>query len=292
MAIAYNPNKHGVIQNSMSDEGAIRLPFPVFTANIINGDPEKLDLKPNGDPRYFGGFKFSADKNDVEISPDNNLPSGYKLVDVWSKGKGEFYKAYLGRHLYVAPIARRFGWFHNDKKNYNSSAVQILCMMANKTESSLTVCGLVVLSAGSYSGMALDKTFQRFDQATRKQRADLGNVPAHYFWRKIGTQGADIQQVMRGKTETSPITPVYLYGDDPECKTSIDKLTATYTTALIEKTYVGEAVADKMTEVYSKAAEWLSDWKNKTVKKDEALPVDIAEIVSHANPSTGEIEEF
>lgn len=292
MAIAYNPTKHGVIQNSMSDEGAIRLPFPVFTANIINGDPQKVDLKANGDPRLFGGFKFSADKNDVEIAPDNNLPSGYKLVDVWSKDKGKFYKAYLGRHLYVAPIARRFGWFHNDKKGTNSSAVQVLCLMANKVDAGLSVCGVVILSAGSYSGVALDKAFQRFDQATRKQRAELGNIPAHYFWRKIGTMGADIQQVMRGKTEKSPITPVYLFGDDPECKTAIDKLAGVYTTALVEKTYVGEAVADKMTEIYSKSGEWLSDWKNKAGKKDEAAPLDVAEIVSHADPATGEIDDF
>ena len=281
------------LKNSMADEGAIRLPFPVFTANIINGNPEKTELKAAGDARYFGGFKFSADKNDSEISPDNALPTGYNLVDVWSKEKGEAYRAYVGRWLYVAPIARRFGWFHNERKNYDSSAVQILCYMGNKTDTGLVACGLVILSAGSYAGQSLDATFKRFDNATRKQRNEMGGIDSNYFWRKIGTMGADIQQVEKGKTEKSPITPVYVYGDDPQNKTALEKLTAVYTPSVLGKTFVGEDLADKMDAIFPQCAAWLEDWKNKTGNvKRESAPVNVAAIVEHADPVTGEIDPF
>jgi hypothetical protein len=280
------------LKNSMADEGVVRLPFPAFTANIINGNPEKADLKSAGDARYFGGFKFSEDKNASEISPDNALPAGYNLVDVWSKEKGETYRAYVGRCLYVAPITRRFGWFHNERKKYGSSAVQILCYMGNKTESGLVACGLVILSAGSYAGQALDATFRRFELATCKQRADIGGIDANYFWRKIGTMGQDIQQVEKGKIEKSPITPIYLYGDDPNNKTPLDKLTDLYTQAVLEKTYVGDSLADKMDSVFPKCTEWLEDWKNKAGDKEQHDRADIASAVKHADPVTGEIDPF
>lgn len=244
------------LKDSMRGENGVKLPFSAPTMWWFNGKPALKNVKEIATAQRFGGWGISKEEIDG-FSDLPELPSNWQLRDDLTNGKGETYSAFLCRTAFVAPIARRWGWFDFDGKS--RSAVNILCYLAvMQQDKSLLPWGPVVLSAKSYTGNDLDACFKNFASKTTSLR---GTALPNFFYHPIGTWGAEPKFIERkGKNASSSVTPPQLY--EPTNGYNVEALT---------KWFVSTDVMSGMNDYLASAKEWLADWKNKNAK--QAAPI-------------------
>jgi hypothetical protein len=239
------------LKNAMKDESGVKLPFAAPTMWWLNGKPALKSIKQIDDATRFGGFGISKEEIDNFGSELAQIPDYWQLHEDLTNGKGDTYSAFLCRTAWVAPIARRYGWFEFDGRS--RSAVNVLCYLAlMQSDKTLMPYGPVVLSAKSFTGIDLDKCFKDFAAKTAKLR---GTTLPNYFYHPIGTWGTEPQFVERkGKGgASSSVTPPQLYqpkdGD--------------YKIESLQKWFVGGDVVADMASLYDQSREWLDDWKQR-----------------------------
>ena len=252
------------LKNAMKDEHGVKLPFAAPTMWWMNGKTALKSVTQITDATRFGGWGINKDEIEGFGSELADVPSTWQLFDELSSGKGASYSAYLCRTAWVAPIARRSGWFNNDGRN--RSKVHVLCYLAVlQQDKSLIPYGPVVLSASSLTGLALDKCFKEF--ATKSTQA-RGNTPSNFFYHPIGTWGKEPkfeERKSKGGNASSSVSPPQLYV--PEVG---------ITTDVLKKWFVGADVAAEMAKYLDLAQDWVNDWKNRKSdqKQEEPNPFD------------------
>lgn len=253
------------LKNSMKDESGVKLPFAAPTMWWMNGKIALKNVQQVTDATRFGGWGISKDEIDDFGSDFPGVPDYWQLHDNLTNGKGETYAAYLCRTAWVAPIARRSGWFEFDGKS--RSKVHVLCYLAlyNQKDAPLVPFGPVVLSASSLTGVELDKCFKDFAAKSAQLR---GKTPANFFFHPIGTWGPDpVFSERKGKNgSSSSVTSPQLYLP----KTGMS-------TELLQKWFVGSEVAAAMADYLDQAQDWIADWKNRKgeQKVQEPNPFDV-----------------
>jgi hypothetical protein len=248
------------LKDAMKDESGAKLPFAAPLMWWMNGKTALKNMDIN-DPTRFGGWGIS--KEDVDNFGEElpALPPTWKLHDNLTSGKGNSYSAYLTRTAWVAPIARRFGWFEHDGKS--RSKLNVLCYLAVvQPDKTMLPYGPVVLSVGSLTTLDLDKCFKDFAAKSAKAR---GETPPNFFWHPIGTWGKEPKfEDRKGKNgSSSSVTPPQLYLPDTGL-----------TTDYLKKWFVGPDVAREMAGYLDQAQDWIADWKNRGGKKEQ--PVEMA----------------
>lgn len=238
----------------------VPLPFAAPELWWKNGETALGQVKEIKDARRFGGWGLSEEALENQPGPMPPLPEAWQLFDL-TNSKGKDYKAYLLRTIWVAPIARRYGWFEFEGKA--SSRVNYLCYLGTFSQGAPVVpWGPVVLSAKSFAGIDLDNAFKAFATKTASIRKTTG---ANFFYTPLGTWGDEVKYSTRtGKNgSSSSVTPVQLY----EPKDG-------WTQKHLEAAFVGADIARDMMTLKEQAAPWLDDW-NKRGKKEQAAPADV-----------------
>jgi hypothetical protein len=250
------------LKNAMKDESGVKLPFAAPTMWWMNGKPALKSTKQVEDATRFGGWGISKEEIDGFGSDLAEVPSYWQLHEDLANGQGKTYSAYLCRTAWVAPIARRSGWFEYDGKS--RSAINILCYLALFTQrgAPLAPFGPVVLSAKSFTGVDLDKCFKDFAAKSAQLR---GSTPPNFFFHPIGTWGSEpVFSERKGKNgASSSVTPPQLYLPPGGL---IEEL--------LTKWFVGPDVAREMAGYLDQAQDWIADWKNRGGKKEQ--PVEMA----------------
>lgn len=248
------------LKGAMSDNSGIKLPFPAPTLYWYNGKTDFKTVEEIKDPRRFGGWGVSKEDLDALGIPPS---PAWKLHDLTNK-ESKSYQAYLFRSAWVAPIARRSAWFENDGKS--RSSVNILAYLALRNqEGKFMPYGAVVLSAKSFTGIALEKCFKDFTAKT----ADLrGETLPNFFFTPIGTYGDEPKfSSNKGKGgKESSVT-------DPQLYTPANG----YDEAFMQSVFVSNVGSDILADMakYKRLAkEWLADWNDrKGSKVNDAQPV-------------------
>jgi hypothetical protein len=245
------------LKNAMKDDGSVKLPFDAPTLWWMNGKTALKNVKEVSNATRFGGWGISRDELDGLYNwPET--PSHWQLFPDLVNGQGGTYAAYLTRTVWVAPIARRSGWFV-DKEGKGKSSVNILGYLAVWTpEKVLLPHGPVVLSAKSYTGMDLDKCFKDFAAKSAQLRGKT--IPA-YFYHPIGTWEQEpvfVERKSKGGGASSSVTPPQLY---------LPKNGITLET--LKQWFVGPEVVTEMVKLYDLAQDWVNDWKQ---RKSETKP--------------------
>lgn len=239
------------LKNAMKDDTGVKLPFAAPTMWWMNGKAALKSVKQIEDATRFGGWGISKEEIDGFGSELAEVPAYWQLHDDLTNGKGESYSAYLCRTAWVAPIARRYGWFEFEGKS--RSSVNILCYLAlyEQRGAPLKPFGPVVLSAKSFTGNDLDKCFKDFASKSAQAR---GNTSQNFFFHPIGTWGKEPVFVERkGKNgSSSSVTPPQLYL--PENGITVD---------VLKNWFVGPEIAMDMAKYLDLAQDWLNDWKNR-----------------------------
>jgi hypothetical protein len=247
------------LKGAMSDQSGIKLPFPAPTLYWYNGKTEFMTVEEITDARRFGGWGVSKeDIDNLGVAPS----PAWKLHDLTNKDAKQ-YQAYLFRTVWVAPIARRSAWFENEGSS--KSSLNILAYLAlRNAEGKFLPYGAVVLSAKSYTGVALDKCFKEFASKTAPFRGDT--LP-NFFFTPIGTFGkTPIFKYNTGKGgKKTSVTDPQLY--IPEGGYNEEFLTACFAPN------VGSEVIGQMREFKKQASEWLDDWNKRKDTKQEQQPV-------------------
>lgn len=245
------------LKNAMKDESGVKLPFAAPTMWWMNGKAALKSVKQIEDATRFGGWGISKEEIDNFGSDLAEVPSYWQLHDDLTNGQGNTYSAYLCRTAWVAPIARRYGWFEFDGKS--RSAVNVLCYLAlyQQKDAPLMPFGPVVLSAKSFTGLDLDKCFKDFAAKSAQLR---GSTPPNFFFHPIGTWGKEpIFSERKGKGgASSSVTPPQLFLP-----------TNGLTTETLQKWFVGPEVAADMAKYLDQAQDWIADWKNRKGKQEQ-----------------------
>src|SRR5690349_5681227 len=250
------------LKNSMKDSSSVKLPFAAPTMWWMNGKPALKNTKQIDDATRFGGWGITKDEVDNFGSELAEVPAYWQLHEDLVNGSGGSYAAYLCRTAWVAPIARRYGWF-TDKTGRSGSKLNVLCYLATmQPDKTLLPYGPVILSAKSLTCLDLDKCFKDFAAKTSKLRA--GTLP-NYFYHPIGTWGPEpifTERKSKGNGAASSVTPPQLYQPKE----------GEYKLETLQKWFVSVEVVEEMSRLYDLAQEWVEDWKNKRTDKAEAAP--------------------
>jgi hypothetical protein len=244
---------------------AVELPFPVVYVWALNG---QASYKSQGGALYFGGWACKAD--DLQAVSDQQglpIPGEWKLVTIASRDGGEF-EAYTSRTIVVAPVGKRISWLHDGKRSANyieggRRHLQVLAYMAEARGGNgakeLLPWGPIVLTAKGYQARNLLDAFARWDKATSQLRWRLApGVPAWCFYLTLGTFGKERQPINVGKPGAqSPITPISAYIPD---RLNEDVLAGLF---------VGNEVAEVMSNLQDQATEWLNAWKENMLVESE-----------------------
>lgn len=259
-----NPANAESLKGSMTGSGTtVKLPFAAPNIWWKNGNPDLSDTDEIKDARRFGGWGVSKEDVDEQrqaLPPE--LPANWKYFESLKNSEGGSYSAYLARSVWVAPIDRRFNWFTNRDTGKSSSKVNYLVYLAVRNESKLLPWGPAILSAGSYSGKALDESFSEFKKVTASLR---GDDPVNLFYHPLGTFSNEPKFDKRtGKGgQSSSITPCQLW--KPE---------GGIVAATLDDWFVGDEIAAEMGLLRVQAHEWLEEWNKKKVDAvaDEQMP--------------------
>lgn len=245
---------------------AVPLPFAAPEMWWKNGETALGNVKEIKDARRFGGWGISKEELDNLSGPIPPLPSSWSFFEL-TNSKGKAYEAYLTRAAWVAPIARRYGWFEFEGKS--ASRVNYLCYLATFEQggTSLNPWGPVVLSAKSYAGIDLDNAFKAFAAKTASIRK---STSANFFFTPLGTFGDEVRYQERTSKggKSSSVTPCQL----KEPKDG-------WTEDFLRSIFVGSVLAQQMMELKAQAAPWLDDW-NKREKKSAPAPDVNAELAA------------
>lgn len=278
------------LSSGMQLSGAIELPFTAPYFWWTNGSPQLGAMKNQVPALYYGGWSVDKDSWESGVDEYEKL-RGVPLVltDLTNRG-GKDYKAYLTRHLFVAPISYRAAWVVTDENTGGASRftqytvgarhhVQLLALaMSQDTNKTYAPWGPVVLSAKGYQAQKLldaAKEWDKFLGKVRKQYAP--KVPAFGFLMCLGTFGSELktEQVGKGNAK-SPITPLSM------------AMPKEATLDLLKSLYVGSGGLVLMAEWLKDAEQWLSAWKAK--QPAGAAPADngLVEPEFPADPPMGE----
>lgn len=255
--ISLDPSLARKLDQAMKTGESAELPFPVVYIWALNG---QASYKSQGGALYYGGWACKAD--DMNSMADQNeikVPADWKQVTISSRDGGEF-EAYTTRSIIIAPIGKRISWISEGRRStgYIDGArrhLQVLAYMAeNRSENGsphFEPWGPVVLTAKGYQARNLLDAFSKWDKATSQIRWHVApGIPAWCFYLSIGTFGKERQAVNVGKPGAqSPITPITCYIPD---KVSDE---------LMSSLFVGEAVAEKMSQLQDQSGEWLKAWE-------------------------------
>jgi hypothetical protein len=247
------------MKGSMSDNSGIKLPFPAPTLYWFNGKTDFKDVAEIKDPRRFGGWGVS--KEDLDTLGVQPSPA-WVLHNLTNK-EGKSYQAYLFRSAWVAPIARRSAWFENDGRARSSLNILAYLALRNK-EGKFLPYGPVVLSAKSFTGLAIEKCFKDFGVKTADVR---GETLPNFFFTPIGTYGDEPKfSSNKGKSgKESSVT-------DPQLYVPANG----YDEAFLQSVFVpniGSEILADMANYKRQAKEWLADWNDRKGKTAEAQPV-------------------
>lgn len=245
------------IYNANKTSTKIVLPFATLPIWWKNGAPA---YKPTGGALYFGGWGSTAidAENTLAEMQIDAMPLGFERQDVTSD-TGKDYTAYFNRYVIAAVIARRQRWIEDPETHRKSSKINVLVYLAShdRKEKKYDSWGFGVLSASSWSGVALAAAITEFDRATAASRKEFfsdaafkNGLPYNYFFAPLGTFQKDPVKELKGKQGSqSPITP---------CQTLLpEKITEKNLTDW----YVGDDLAAIMYDALLNAKEWLDDWK-------------------------------
>jgi hypothetical protein len=255
--ISIDPNLARKLDQGMKSSENIDLPFPVVYIWALNG---QSSYKQQGGALYYGGWACKAeDMVAMADQQENAIPSDWKQVTISSRDGGEF-EAVTCRNAIIAPIGKRISWLSEGRRSasYIDGArrhLQVLAYMAeNKAENgsrSFVPWGPVVLTAKGYQARNLLDAFSKWDKATSQVRWHVApGVPAWCFYLSLGTFGKERQVLNVGKPGAqSPITPITAY------------IPEKVTDELMSSLFVGEGVAEKMSQIQDQAVDWLKAWE-------------------------------
>ncbi|MBT7072377.1 MAG: hypothetical protein HN975_15970 [Anaerolineae bacterium] len=236
--------------NPNPEADGIQLPFvaPVFWWK--NGD--KRMSHDNG-VQYFGGWEGNEDDIRDAMIENGELPEDFVLDS--RMGNEGAYSVYSRRSLTVVPIKARKRWV--DSRSHS----QTLCLLGLPKEGGgFKVWGTIVLTAKGYATDRLSEAIKAWTVHTKPMRLEHApNVPSWYFWQALGTSGEFVEESV-GKSIKSNITPISAF---------LPKMNK----ELLEKVYVGNDLARKISELEEQAKEWATDkrWlKNET---EETAPI-------------------
>jgi hypothetical protein len=248
------------LKGGMNDKSGIKLPFPAPTLYWYNGKTEFMTVNEITDPRRFGGWGVSKeDIDNLGVAPS----PAWKLHDLTNKDAKQ-YQAYLFRTAWVAPIARRSAWFENEGASAKSSLNILAYLALRNAEGKFMPYGAVVLSAKSYTGLALEKCLKEFATKTADIR---GETLPNFFFTPIGTFGKDpIFKDNTGKSgKKSSVTDPQLYR--PDSGYNEDFMTACFAPN------VGANILADMASYKKQATEWLDDWNKRGKENKVSAPV-------------------
>lgn len=267
------------LNQGMQLSGAAELPFNAPYFWWTNGNPQMRATKEQIPVPFYGGWSTDQDGWEAGVEQYGKMRGlPLQLADMSNRGGGE-YKAYLVRHLFVAPISYRAAWVLTDESSgqtsrftrYTAGArhhVQLLALACSKdSDTQYAPWGPVVLSAKGYQAQKLldaAKDWDKFLGKARRQHAP--KVPAWGFLMCLGTFGAELktEQVGKGNAK-SPITPLTL---------AIPKEA---TLDLLKKLYVGSAGLVLMVDWLKEAETWLNAWKDRGEQGPTAVNTGVEE---------------
>lgn len=237
--------------------GTVELPFPVVYAWVTSGQPS---YKNQGGALYYGGLMCK--REDMDAAADQNgyaVPSDWKQVSVATRDGSEF-EAYATRFAVIAPFAKRLSWLTKDGQRvtkYEDGArrhMQVLAWLASNESTqekrAFRPFGPVVLTAKGFQAKNMLDAFSGWHKSSSQARNKFANgLPSNLFYMFLGTFGKERVVVNVGKPGAqSPITPIRYFTPD-----NIDE-------ALLKDLFVGDIVAERMSECLDEAQDWLKAW--------------------------------
>ena len=206
-----------------------------FAAPIIYWKHGSKTAKPKS-TSYYGRWNSDQDGYD-QVAQELNIAVP-QSVETRINDKGEQYHIYAWRAIIFAPIASRFRWYFDKKRNKNISHIQVLVHLAERKEGTLVATMPAVLSAKVYASDDLKKCIKDwFAFVENLQPA----IPPHYFYMAAGTFGDTQEFVGSHKNETKPT--LYLPKD-----ATAESLP-----------FVGNEIARKIKALKAEAQPWLND---------------------------------
>ncbi|MBT6322537.1 MAG: hypothetical protein HOJ31_10175 [Anaerolineae bacterium] len=256
--------------NPAARDDGIQLPFYAPVIYWRNGNKA---LSQVGGVGHFGGWE--SQDFDAAFSERGGLPSGFNVEERF------FGNVWASRSILFVPVSARFRWIEADNKSHNQVLV-VLATQENKEIKEIKEWGTAVLS---YKGKSTKDKFEKatkdWDKETRQLRIDLaGGMPAWYFYRLVGTFGEFVEIEVGTKPKSSMITPMSLYV--PEMSQTV-----------IEKSYVGDDLYTRMSELHESAKEWANDsrWKGNEENLLEKAPVvgELGGVYNQAEEISGDL---
>lgn len=245
----------------------IDLPYPHLKLWWKNG----VIQAPNDNTvRFHGGWAVNTGdaENTLAAMRKSELPSYFTEPMDFVNRKNETFSIYTARFVPVALIARRKAWFTSQQKGSKYSRVNFLVYLAEiDTKNKVYVpWGPATLQASGFSGMHIEKAFQRWEAITASARHEFANaLPAWVFYALLGTVDSERQIVEVGSgSNVSPITPCKVR--EPEAM-GLDDL---------KKWFIGKEVLAETNELRELADDWLHAWDD--VGKDNgqaSKPTDV-----------------
>jgi hypothetical protein len=252
------------LNQGMQMGGGIELPFQSPYLWWMNGQANMRALATTQPASYYGGWSVDGDSWDAACEEYKKLRGVPMTPAELTSRNGKDYKAYITRHVFVAPISYRSAWVLTNEAtgtttrhgHYVEGArqhVQLLALMFSKdTDTQYAPWGPVVLSAKGFQAQKLmdsAKDWDRFLSKIRRQHAP--KIPPFGFLMCLGTFGNELKQETVGKGAKSSITPLQMA--TPK-EATLD---------LLKKLYVGSGGLVLMADYLEQAKPWLEAWKGR-----------------------------
>lgn len=257
----------------LSEDGAVRLPFPNMFFYWRNGNPAMKDIaaQPGHATDYFGGWAINAEDYET-VCDEFGVNAGLTRISTVNR-EGNSFDIYTSRNLSVALIKTRERWITNEDNKTQRSQFQALCYMAQyDTVKKLYVpFGPAVLSAKGWAAKRIKQAFKKWDSETAAARKEFtsskiykSGIPAWYFYAAIGTIGKEIKTESVGNKQKSNITPCDVYL--PINKETGERIPITK--EFLHTCYVGSSTFAIMHDLASQSKEWLDAWAEPTKEQD------------------------
>lgn len=275
MAISIPNKARTAFEGNMNDRSAVELPFPCPPFFIVNGDEALEELK---SVRYFGGFACTTEK--IQAASDHWKDAPFPIpgfVKTSHPVKGSKIEVLAARSLVVSIIGvREYSSIEDEATGRKSRlapytkgarpGIQVLCVLGYRDEQkAIHPWAPVMLTAQGYQVNHIKDAIQSYRKAikpfVKKLIPDATDSMLSLFWMYLGTFG-EFNQVTVGKGKNSQfITPIktFIPEDLDEHK--------------VENMYVGEGMAEFMTDLSEKSQDWLSVFTKMAAAQKANQPV-------------------
>ncbi len=266
MSIKVPENAKSVFKNNQQGGGNIELPFACPPFYIVNGDAKLAALQ---NFQYFGGFACSEKNLQAAVDHWDNLTlpiPGLGQVDI-SDDNGNIMPSYGARSLLVTIIGmREFSTIRDENgatrrvppfTKGGRPGIQVVSILGYRDQSgTIFHWAPIMITAKGYQVNHIKnavRSWRKFIEPVIKKLVPDTDPSAisNLFWMSIGTFGKERKQELVGTGEKKAITPVTAYIPETIDETKLEQL------------YVGEVLAQWMTELALEAEDWFNVFHKK-----------------------------